>query len=36
MLFSIGHFYVSSTEGQFTTFDGKLTFQPQAPEHGTV
>ena len=36
MLFSIGHFYVSSTEGQFTTFDGKLAFQPQAPEHGTV
>lgn len=36
ILFSIGHFYVSSTEGQFTTFDGKLNFEPQAPEHGTA
>jgi polyisoprenoid-binding protein YceI len=36
ILFSISHFVVSSTEGQFTTFDGKLTFEPQAPEHGSV
>jgi polyisoprenoid-binding protein YceI len=36
ILFSIGHFYVSSTPGQFANFDGKLTFQPQAPEHGAV
>jgi polyisoprenoid-binding protein YceI len=36
ILFSIGHFVVSSTEGQFTVFDGKLVFEPQAPEHGTV
>lgn len=34
--FSIGHFFVSSTRGQFTSFDGKLTFDPQAPEHGSV
>jgi polyisoprenoid-binding protein YceI len=34
--FSISHFYVSSTEGQFTTFDGKLNFEPQAPEHGSA
>ena len=34
--FSIGHFVVSSTEGQFTKFDGKLIFSPQAPERGTV
>ena len=34
--FSIGHFVVSSTEGQFTSFDGKLNFTPQAPERGTV
>lgn len=36
ILFSISHFVVSSTEGQFTMFDGKLVFEPQAPEHGTV
>jgi polyisoprenoid-binding protein YceI len=36
ILFSIGHFVVSSTEGQFTAFDGKLVFEPQAAEHGTV
>ncbi len=36
ILFSISHFVVSSTEGQFTAFDGKLQFEPQAPEHGTV
>ena len=36
ILFSIGHFVVSSTESQFTAFDGKLVFEPQAPEHGTV
>jgi polyisoprenoid-binding protein YceI len=36
ILFSIGHFVVSSTEGQFTAFDGKLVFEPQAPEQGTV
>lgn len=34
--FSIGHFYVSTTEGQFNEFDGKLTFPPQAPERGSV
>jgi polyisoprenoid-binding protein YceI len=34
--FSISHFIVSSTEGQFTSFDGKLNFAPQAPDHGTV
>src|SRR5580704_15739879 len=34
--FSIGHFYVSSTEGRFTSFDGRLTFAREAPEHGTV
>ena len=34
--FSIGHFVVSSTEGQFTKFDGKLVFASQAPERGTV
>jgi polyisoprenoid-binding protein YceI len=34
--FSIGHFVVSSTEGKFTSFDGKLEFPPQTPEHGTV
>ncbi len=26
--FSIGHFYVSTTDGQFNTFDGKLTLSP--------
>jgi polyisoprenoid-binding protein YceI len=34
--FSIGHFYVSTTEGQFNEFGGKLSFPPQAPERGTV
>jgi polyisoprenoid-binding protein YceI len=34
--FSISHFVVSSTDGQFTAFDGKLTFEPQTPEHATV
>jgi polyisoprenoid-binding protein YceI len=34
--FSIGHFYVSTTEGQFTTFDGRLNFAPQAPGQGSV
>jgi polyisoprenoid-binding protein YceI len=36
ILFSIGHFFVSSTQGQFTAFDGKLNFESQAAEHGTV
>ena len=36
ILFSISHFVVSSTEGRFTAFDGKLNFEPQAPEHGSV
>ena len=36
ILFSIGHFYVSSTEGRFGSFDGKLDFDPQAPEQGRV
>jgi len=34
--FSIGHFLVSSTEGKFANFDGKLTFEPGAPERGSV
>jgi polyisoprenoid-binding protein YceI len=34
--FSIGHFVVSSTEGRFTQFDGKLEFPPQTPERGAV
>jgi polyisoprenoid-binding protein YceI len=34
--FSIGHFFVSSTEGQFTSFDGKVIFAPEAPERGKV
>lgn len=34
--FSIGHFFVSATQGQFTSFDGNLNFDPQAPEQGTV
>jgi polyisoprenoid-binding protein YceI len=34
--FSIGHFFVSSTEGAFMSFDGRLTFPSGAPEHGTV
>jgi polyisoprenoid-binding protein YceI len=36
ILFTIGHFYVSSTEGKFSSFDGTLKFDPGAPEHGTV
>jgi polyisoprenoid-binding protein YceI len=36
MHFSISHFVVSTTEGQFTNFDGKLVFSRSAPEHGTV
>jgi polyisoprenoid-binding protein YceI len=32
--FSIGHFFVSSTEGQFTSFDGKMNFDLGAPERG--
>jgi len=36
MQFSISHFIVSSTEGRFSNFDGRLTFQPQAPERGVV
>lgn len=34
--FSIGHFFVSSTQGQFMAFDGRLGFDPQTPEHGSV
>jgi hypothetical protein len=34
--FSISHFYVSTTEGQFNDFDGKLTVPPDAPERGAV
>lgn len=34
--FSIGHFFVSTTEGRFTQLDGSLTFAPGAPERGTV
>jgi polyisoprenoid-binding protein YceI len=36
ILFTIGHFYVSSTEGKFSSFDGTLKFDPGGPEHGTV
>jgi polyisoprenoid-binding protein YceI len=36
ILFTIGHFYVSSTDGRFSSFDGTLRFDPAAPEHGTV
>ena len=36
ILFTIGHFFVSSTEGKFTSFDGTLKFDPAAPEHGAV
>ena len=36
ILFTIGHFYVSSTQGRFSSFDGTLKFDPAAPEHGTV
>ena len=35
-LFSIGHFYVSSTQGRFSAFDGTLRFDPQAPDQGMV
>jgi polyisoprenoid-binding protein YceI len=34
--FSISHFYVSSTKGQFNTFDGKLDVVPGAPEQDAV
>jgi polyisoprenoid-binding protein YceI len=34
--FSIGHFFVSATDGRFTTFDGSLSVPPGAPERGTV
>ena len=36
MHFSISHFVVSTTEGQFTKFDGKLVFSRSAPERGAV
>src|SRR6201986_4605952 len=36
ILCTIGHFYVSTTEGKFSSFDGTLKFDPAAPEHGTV
>lgn len=36
VLFSIGHFFVSSTQGQFTTFDGVLHFEPQATNSGSA
>jgi polyisoprenoid-binding protein YceI len=36
IMFSISHFIVSSTQGQFTAFDGKLNFESQTPERGTV
>ena len=36
ILFTIGHFFVSSTEGKFSSFDGTLKFDPAAPELGTV
>jgi len=36
ILFTISHFVVSSTEGKFSSFDGTLKFDPEAPEHGTV
>ncbi|HEX4106084.1 MAG TPA: YceI family protein [Rhizomicrobium sp.] len=36
ILFTIGHFYVSSTDGRFSSFDGTLRFDPAAPEYGTV
>jgi polyisoprenoid-binding protein YceI len=36
ILFSIGHFYVSTTEGRFTAFSGKLDFAPQAPGQGSA
>jgi polyisoprenoid-binding protein YceI len=34
--FSIGHFVVSSTQGRFLSVDGKLQFDPNAPDHGIV
>jgi polyisoprenoid-binding protein YceI len=34
--FSISHFYVSTTEGKFNDFDGKLTFAPGKPGEGAV
>jgi polyisoprenoid-binding protein YceI len=34
--FSIGHFFVSSTDGRFTSFDGSLSVPPGAPERGSV
>ncbi len=34
--FSIGHFFVSSTDGAFTSFDGRLTFPQETPERGTA
>ncbi len=34
--FSIGHFFVSATQGLFASFDGKLNFDPRAPEQGSV
>jgi polyisoprenoid-binding protein YceI len=34
--FSIGHMVVSSTDGIFTAFDGKLLFNPQSPEKSGV
>jgi polyisoprenoid-binding protein YceI len=36
IVFSIGHFYVSSTEGRFTSFDGRLVFARETPERGNV
>src|ERR1700722_15715363 len=34
ILFTIGHLFVSSTEGKFTSFDGTLKFDPAAPALG--
>jgi polyisoprenoid-binding protein YceI len=34
--FSIGHFFVSSTEGEFAGFDGRLNFDPATPEQGAI
>jgi polyisoprenoid-binding protein YceI len=36
ILFTISHFVVSSTQGRFSSFDGTLKFDPEAPEHGAV
>jgi polyisoprenoid-binding protein YceI len=36
ILFTISHFVVSSTQGRFSSFDGTLKFDPEAPERGTV